>query len=501
MALRNNQSRNHPDAMTSTDLCFLNLIEVGRLILTREVSSLEVTRALLERIAQLDGRLRSYATVTREIALQAAADADHEIARGLHRGLLHGVPIGVKDVCHTKGIASAAGMPMHKNFVPERDATVVSRLKAAGAVLLGKLQMTEGAFSAHHPSVDPPVNPWSAAHWTGVSSSGSGVATAAGLCYGSLGTDTLGSIRFPSTMNGITGLKPTWGRVSRAGVFALAESMDHIGPMARSAADAAAMLGAIAGADPDDPTALQDPVPDYLATIDSGVRGIRIGIDRELIAAGADADMVRVTEAAAAVFAELGAELRDVVFPSPDQIVRDAVVLCAVEAAVAHELTFPARASEYGPVLAGLLAIGHKVDGLALSKILQRRAAFSGQLRALFRTTDLLLMPAMNSAAPTLAFQAERANDPDARYARVRFTAPFDMSGSPSLTLPGGVTGGALPVGFQLVGRHLDESLVLRTGHAFQQATQWHTRRPGPGHLPPNSGLQGDATRAPEAGR
>ena len=466
--------------MTTTDLCYLSLIEVGRRIRAREVSSSEVTGAILERIAQLDGRLRSYATVTREIALRAAAEADREIARGLHRGPLHGVPIGVKDLCHTKGVATAAGMAIHRNFVPDRDATVVTRLNAAGAVPLGKLQMTEGAFSVHHPCVQPPVNPWSAEHWTGVSSSGSGVATAAGLCYGSLGTDTLGSIRFPSTMNGITGLKPTWGRVSRAGVFALAESMDHIGPMARSAADAAAMLGAIAGADPDDPTAVQDPVPDYLANIEGGVRGIRIGIDRNLIAAGADEDMVRVTQDAAAVFRQLGADVREVVFPSPDQIVRDAVVLCCVEAAVAHEPTYPTRASEYGPVLAGLLEIGRKVDGLALTKILQRRAAFSGRLAALFCDIDLLLMPAMNSAAPTLAFLAARAGDPNARYARVRFTAPFDMSGSPTLTLPGGATSQGLPVGFQLAGRHLDEALILRAGHAFQKATQWHTRRPAP---------------------
>ncbi|MBU2227968.1 MAG: amidase [Proteobacteria bacterium] len=464
--------------MIPVDLCYLGLIDVGLQIQRRQLSSVEVTRTLLERISQLDGRLRSYATVTPEMALHAAEEADREINRGVHRGPLHGVPIAVKDLCHTKGIATAAGMAIYRNFVPERDATVVSRLKAAGAVLLGKLQMTEGAFSVHHPSIKPPINPWSAAHWTGVSSSGSGVATAVGLCYGSLGTDTLGSIRFPSTMNGITGLKPTWGRVSRAGVFALAESMDHIGPMTRSAADTAAMLGAIAGADSDDPTAVQDQVPDYLAGIDGGVRGIRIGIDRPLIAAGADDDMARVTEGACTVFAQLGAELRDVVFPSPDQIVRDAVLLCAAEAAVAHEATFPTRANEYGPVLSGLLETGCKVDGLTFAKILLRRAAFKGRLAALFREIDLLLMPAMNSAAPTLALLAERMNDPEARFARVRFTAPFNMSGSPSLTLPGGATDEGLPVGFQIIGRHLDEALVLRAGHAFQQATQWHMRRP-----------------------
>lgn len=464
--------------MTQDDLCYLDLIDIGRRIRSRQVSCVEVTRALLDRISQLDGQLRSYATITPQMALQRAEEIDLEIARGLDRGPLHGVPIAVKDLFYTKGIATAAGMTIYKNFVPERDATVVSRLREAGAVLLGKLQMTEGAFSAHHPSIEPPVNPWSAAHWTGVSSSGSGVATASGLCYGSLGTDTLGSIRFPSTMNGVTGLKPTWGRVSRAGVFALAESMDHVGPMTRTAADAAAMLGVIAGPDGDDSTALQDPVPDYLADIDAGMRGVRIGADRAFIAAGADQEMVRVVEDACTVFARLGAELLDIVFPSVDQVVRDAVMLSAVEAAVAHEATFPARASEYGPILAGHLQSGRTVEGPALAKLLQRRAAFRGELAALFREIDLLLMPAMNNAAPTLASMIEYVNDPEARYARIRFTAPFDMSGSPSLTLPGGATEQGLPVGFQIVGRHLDEGLVLRAGHAFQQATQWHRRHP-----------------------
>src|SRR5262249_38654665 len=296
-----------------------------------QLSAVEVTQAVLDRIERLDGRLKSYVTVTGDLALGQAREADAQIARGAIRGALHGVPIAVKDLCHTKGIRTSAGMTIYKDYRPEHDATVVTRLREAGAVLLGKLRMTEGAFGAHHPSIDPPINPWSAEHWTGVSSSGSGVATAAGLCYGSLGTDTLGSIRFPSTMNGVTGLKPTWGRVSRAGVFALAQSMDHIGPMARSAGDAAALLGAMAGPDPDDPTALQSPVPDYLAGIGAGVTGLRIGIDRTLIAAGADADMVRATEEAAALLAQVGALVQNVSFPSPDDVVRIAIPLCGVE--------------------------------------------------------------------------------------------------------------------------------------------------------------------------
>lgn len=467
-----------------SELFYCDLVEAGRRIQAREVSSVEVTGAMLNRIEALQPRLKAYATVTADLARDQAALADAEIARGAIRGPLHGVPVAVKDLCFTKGIPTAAGMAIYRDFRPTYDATVVTRLRNAGAVLLGKLQMTEGAFSAHHPSVDPPVNPWSAAHWTGVSSSGSGVATAAGLCFGSLGTDTGGSIRFPSTMNNVTGLKPTWGRVSRHGVFALAESLDHVGPMCRSAADAAAMLGAMAGADPDDPTAVPDPVPDYLATINDGVRGLRIGIDRALNAAGADADLVAAVEEGARVLGDVGAEIRDVTFPSPDDIVPDWIPLCAIEAALAHEATFPSRETDYGPALAGLLRVGRSQAALDVQKILLRRARFTGALATLFRDIDLLLVPVMDQAAPTLEqirrqlAQADAAAVQAARYARQRFTVPFDMTGSPGLTLPGGVTAAGMPVGFQIVGRHMDEATILRAGHAFQAATDWHRRRP-----------------------
>jgi amidase len=463
--------------MTEDELCNLDLIEAGRLVQRRDASSVELTQALLRRIERLDARLHSYAVVTPETALAQAREADDEIGRRTIRGPLHGVPIAVKDLCDTAGIATAAGMAIHRKNVPARDATVVARLRASGAVLLGKLQMTEGAMSTHHPSVVAPVNPWGEALWPGVSSSGSGVATAACLCFGSLGSDTLGSIRFPSTMNGVTGLKPTWGRVSRAGVFPLAESLDHIGPMTRSAADAAAMLGSIAGADAGDPTALQAPVPDYLDGIGGGVRGLRIGIDRALNTA-ADEDTMRASEAACAVLARLGAVVRDVAFPSPDEVARDAVLLCAIEAATAHEATYPARAAEYGPVFAAFLETGRNVDASTVVKIRKRRAEFSGRLAALFREIDVLLLPALNRAGLTLAELSQKVADPSqARLARVRFTSPFDMSGSPALVLPGGETAGGLPVGFQMIGRHLEEALLLRAGHAFQQATDWHRRR------------------------
>src|SRR5580698_2570687 len=254
-------------------LHYSSLDEVARRLKARQLSSVELTRTLLDRIGRIDPRLKSFATLTPERALADAAARDAETAASKSRGALHGVPIAVKDLCNTEGVPTAAGMKIHRGNIPTEDATVVARLKAKGAVILGKLQMTEGAFGAHHPSVAAPINPWNEAYWTGVSSSGSGVATAAGLCYASLGSDTGGSIRFPSTMNGLTGLKPTWGRVSRAGVFPLAESLDHIGPMCRSALDAALILGVIAGADPDDPTAAPLPVPDYAGSIDAGLKG------------------------------------------------------------------------------------------------------------------------------------------------------------------------------------------------------------------------------------
>lgn len=460
-----------------SDPWYMGLVEAGRAIAAREISSSELTQAMLGRIAALDPKLHAFATVTGDLALERGKAADAEITAGRARGPLHGVPIAVKDLCYTRGIPTGAGMAIRRDFRPDHDATVVIRLADAGTVPLGKLQLTEGAFGAHHPEIVRPVNPWQAGAWTGVSSSGSGVATAAGLCFGSLGSDTGGSIRFPATANGITGLKPTWGRVSRHAVFELAGSMDHIGPMTRSALDAAAMLGAIAGADANDPTASAEPVPDYLAGIDGGIQGVRIGLDRALIA-GADADVLRVVDDAVRVLGGLGARIVPVTVPTLDRVVAEWVTLCAVEAAVAHEATFPLQADRYGPVLRMLLERGRAVDGLTISKIWTERRRFSGALATLMRDIDLLLLPAMSRAALTWATIEAAGREPAEIAGRLRYTAPFDMSGSPTITLPAGFTTAGLPVGFQLVGRHFEEALVLRAGHAFQGASDWHTRRP-----------------------
>jgi amidase len=460
----------------TTDLHYLSLDEVARRLKARKLTSVEATQAILDRIDKVDPRLKSYATLTPERALADAARLDAETAAGKSRGPLHGVPIAVKDLCNTAGVPTAAGMTIHRNHVPAKDATVVARLKQAGAVILGKLQMTEGAYGLHHPEIVPPVNPWNAAYWTGVSSSGSGVATAAGLCFASLGSDTGGSIRFPSTMNGLSGLKPTWGRVSRAGVFPLAESLDHVGPMCRSALDAALVLGVIAGADADDPTASPLPVPDYAASIGASVTGRRLGVPKNLL--GMDADSQRAFDGAAATFKTAGAILVDVALPELDEAALKWLPLCGVEAALAHEATFPARRAEYGLEFAALIDLGRGLSALDLGKLQLLRARVKGEIERLLATVDLLLMPVMGVATPSLAAMKAAGRTPETVASRLRYTAPFDMSGHPTLTLPGGVTSEGVPVGFQIVGRAFDEAAILAAGHAFQQATDWHIRRP-----------------------
>ena len=464
--------------MPNPEWHYLELLDVGRRIQSRELSSLEVTRSQLSRIEALDPVLKSYATLMVDQATAAARAADAEIGAGQRRGPLHGVPIAVKDLCWTQGVATAAGMTIHRDFVPGEDATVVRKLRNVGAVILGKLQLTEGAYADHHPKISPPVNPWSAAHWPGASSSGSGVATAAGLCFGSLGSDTGGSIRFPSAANGVTGLKPTWGRVSRYGVFELAATLDHIGPMARSAADAAALLGAIAGADPNDPTASQEPVPNYLAGIKRGLVGLRVGVDPGWNSVGVDAPTREALAAMLAVVRELGGDVREVRFPNPEAMITDWFPLCGVETAVAHEATYPSRKSDYGPGLAGLIDLGLAQSGVDYQKIVLRRKAFTGRVARLFEDIDLLLIPTTGVASPTLAQMSRLTEDPELISALLRFTCPFDMTGSPTITLPSGFTAAGTPIACQFVARHFEEDLLARAGWAFQQATDWHKRHP-----------------------
>jgi amidase len=463
----------------TTDLHYLELSELANLIRAREVSPTAVTRAQLDRIASLDSALGSYAFVMSEAAMAQAEQAEAEIAAGRYRGPLHGVPVAVKDICWTQGFPTAAGMSIYKDYRPAEDATVVQRLKHAGAVLLGKLQLTEGAYSDHHPSVTPPKNPWNPDYWPGISSSGPGVATAAGLCYGCLASDTGGSIRWPSAANGVTGLKPTWGRVSRYGVFELAATLDHVGTMARSAADCGAILSVVAGNDPEDPTTVLDPVPDYLALAAEGVRGIRIGVDARWNSEDVDVATQAVLSEAAETFRALGASIVPVQFPDVTQTIDDWVINCAVEAAVAHEATYPVRKREYGSVLASVIETGKSLSAVEYQKVLLRRIDLCGRVATLFTTIDLLLTPVHPFAPLTLAMIRTLGEQPELIARLQRYTSPFDMTGNPTITLPAGFTQAGLPVGLQLIAAQLGEPKLIRAGVDFQRVTSWHRRHPG----------------------
>ena len=294
--------------------------------------------------------------------MAAARKAEQEISAGKYHGLLHGVPIAVKDLCFTKGVRTMGGAKVLENHVPTFDSTVVSRLESAGTVLIGKLNLTEGAMGGYNPEFDIPINPWNRARWTGSSSSGSGVATAAGLCSGSIGSDTGGSIRFPSAACGIVGLKPTWGRVSRYGVLALAESLDHVGPMTRSVADAGIMLEAIAGFDANDPTSLPDPVPNILEKVGQNIKNIRIGFDENYATKDIDGELADAVCAGVEVLAELGAEIVSVQLPDMDEYVLAWPTLCSAEAVAAHAATYPSQRDAYGPWVSRVAQYGSRGD-------------------------------------------------------------------------------------------------------------------------------------------
>ena len=462
------------------DIHYLSLLEISDRIRRGIVSAETVTRALLDRIERHEGRLHSIALLLADSALDQARRADAEIAAGFYRGPLHGVPLGVKDLLWTEGLPTAAGMEFLKDFRPSSDATVIKRLKQAGAVLIAKLHMTEGATVDHHPSFARPVNPWSKDHWTGVSSSGSGVATAAGFCFGAIGSDTGGSIRMPSAANNLTGIKPTWGRVSRHGLMHLSESFDHLGPMARSAADAAAILQAIAGSDPLDPTALQDPVPDYGSLEGGGVQDLVVGIDWKYVAGGLPEDVVRCVHDALGVLQELGVRVREVAFPWSEEDFAATVPIFDAEVALAHAAHYPAKADRYGSWLRTMLQQAMaNTDRAALARGYLARERYKGRLRALFGDVDLLLTPGLGKILPTWnEIESLSGSAMPFDLDLVRFTMPFNVAGTPTLSFPGGFTEEGLPIGLQLIGSWLAEPTLIRAGIAFQRVTPYHTQHP-----------------------
>ena len=465
------------------DLFFAPMTELARLIATRAVSPVEVVRAHLDRIAALDGELRAYITVCADAALRAAREAEAALGSGQPQGPLHGVPYALKDLYDTAGVRTTGGSKIFAERVPAADATVARRLAQAGAILLGKLNMVEFAYGPEglNPHYGHARNPWDRAvhRMAGGSSSGSGVAVAAGLAPGALGSDTGGSIRIPASLCGITGLKPTYGRVSRAGVLPLAWSMDHVGPMTRSAADCALMLGAMAGYDPADASTSVLPVPDYLAALTGDVKGLRVGLLRSFFLEGATPEVRAAVEAAARTLASAGAVVDEVSLETMAYVPAASLAVVGVEALAYHADRLRTRGAEYDPDIARRLRVGAFVSGRHYVRAQQVRALVRDEVDAALARRDVLLAPSTPIAAPAVDERRTTLGDgpADIRSALIRFTRPFNFSGHPACSLPGGFTAGGLPIGLQLVGRPFDEATVLRAADAFQRLTDFHTRR------------------------
>ena len=460
------------------------MADLGRLIATKQVSPVEVVRAHLDRIAAGDPKLRAFITVCADSALESARAAEADLMAGRVVGRLHGVPWAPKDLYSTRGVRTTGGSKILADSVPSEDATVVARLARAGAILLGKLNMHEFAYgpeglNAHYGDAR---NPWSAdAHRiTGGSSSGSGAAVAAGLAPGSLGSDTGGSIRIPASLCGITGLKPTYGRVSRAGVLPLAWSMDHVGPMTRSARDCALMLSVIAGYDPADPTTSVLPVPDYGAALTGDVKGLRVGLLRAHFTDPAAPDVRAAVEASAKQLEQAGAVVDEVNLTQVMHVATGSAAIVASEALAYHAPWMRSRPQDYQPDVRERLRLGAFVNGAHYVRAQQIRALVAREVDEALARRDVLLAPATPLVAPVLGErEAALGGGPsDVRAALLSCTRPFNFSGHPACAAPCGFTPGGLPIGLQIVGRPFDEATVLRVVDAYQRMTDWHTRRP-----------------------
>ena len=456
---------------------------LGRAIARREVSPLEVTRECLERIARLDAKIRSFITVDAEGALATARELEAELAAGLSRGPLHGVPLAYKDLCHILGLPSSCGTATREYFSAEHECTAVSRLREAGTVTLGKLNMTElalGPFgdNAHHGDVQ---NPWCPGHVAGGSSSGSAAAVAAGFALGALGSDTGGSIRLPAACCGVVGLKPTYGRVSRAGVMPLSWSLDHLGPLTRTVADAALLLGIIAGHDPRDATSSRRGVPYYERLLDTPVEGLRVGLPENYFFDGLAAEMDAGVRAAARVLEGLGAEIVSLRLPDPRPVVDVSNVIARAESAAVHARIARERPHELQPAVRARLEIGFHITAHDYLQALRLRSRYTRAFVAeVFAETDALLAPVIPEPAPALdAVKAGTVEEVVARMGRFsRLTRPFNGLGLPALSVPCGFSQGGRPLALQVVGRPFDEATVLRLGHAYERATDWVARRP-----------------------
>jgi len=461
------------------ELTYLTIDEARRLLSRKEISPVELTRACLERIERIDPLVNSFITIVPWIAMEQASRAETELLHGEPLRALHGIPVALKDLYETAGIQTTAGSRHFAEYIPEKDAAVVEKLYAAGAVLLGKLNLHEIALGVtnENPHFGVCHNPWDLGRMSGGSSGGSAAALAAGLCLGAMGSDTGGSIRIPASLCGIVGLKPTFGRVSMRGILPLSWNLDHAGPMARSVKDIAHMLQSIAGYDVEDPYSEDVPVGDYLTSIEAGIRGWRVAFLVGEFTETADSQVLMAVRQAAGVLESLGAKLEEVELPVLLQAAQANGLMVTSEAAAFHQERVKNRSEDFGIDVLKRLLTGAAYTSTEYILARHTQTLVKRQMDAFFKRFDLLILPTTPVLAPLLqALDAvERARQ------LTRFTAPFNLTGLPALSMPCGFVreGQAdLPVGLQMVGPQWGEVRLLRAAYAYEQATEWHLRRP-----------------------
>jgi len=465
--------------MNTSELPFLSAGDLSRLIQSKEVSPVEATEAYLDRIGSLDHRFNSYLTVMREQALADAQQAEEDIASGQHKGPMHGVPVAVKDQFWSKGVRSTGGSRILADFVPDEDATVIANLRKAGAVVLGKTNMTEFAITGFSHRYSTPRNPWNTDSYTGGSSSGSGAATAAYLCATSLGEDTGGSIRFPATWCGLVGLRPSWGLVSRYGVMRGVWSMDTVGPISRTVEDAAITLGAIAGHDPKDRYSSTAPIPDYRQALGGDLNGLKIGVITEFMESDLVEPKVRQTVSeSCATLGELGATVEEVSVPlSMDAGVASAVLL-AVEPALAQQDWIKDQLQDYGHDVRILLLTGSLLPAQAYYKAQKLRTMLRQQVLDFLKKYDVLVLPTSGKSAQPLEQDPPVTSKETASRLAFLFTRIFNLASCPAMSVPCGFDDRGMPVGLQIGARPGAEETIFKVAHAYEQATAWHTMRP-----------------------
>ena len=468
--------------MRHRDLCLRPITELSALLASGALSPVELVDAHLDRIDALEPTLNAFITVAHDEARAAAREAEQAIARGEYRGPLHGIPIGLKDLYATRGLRTTSGTRVWADHVPSEDAPSVARLRDAGAVIVGKLNMNELAFGAtgENPHYGDSSNPWDPERMSGGSSGGSAAATAAGECAAALGTDTGGSGRIPASLCGLVGLKPNYGRISQRGVTQLCWSLDHVSIFARTVADSALVLNALAGYDPEDPTSADVAVPDFTAGLEGGAKGLRVGVPREFVWDALDPEVEASVRGAIDTLAGLGAAIAEVSIPSLPTCIEIAATLLGAEAFASHGVLLETHGPELDPRMRTRLAAGGEISASDYIKAQKGRSALTREVLDTLRDVHVL-------AFATTAVVAPRRGETDVRVgdtqlpvlnALGRLNRAGNLTGYPSLSLPCGFSTRGLPIGFQLLGRPFDEATVLRAGNAYEHATEWHEAHP-----------------------